>query len=128
MPNIVLAWLELIGTPERAARLLEAPWSCCPSEALFDAAESARIYTNPRYRSALDAWDTGHVVRRDILVWAEHVRSGKYSGPVYLFRGWLVEAFVCLPEPVASPSNPQEAHQQAHQEPQASEGQQPQAA
>lgn len=82
-PNIVQAWLELIGTPQRAAKLLDSPWSCCPSEALFDAYESSRIYANPRYRPALDAWDTGRVIRRDILIWAEHVRSGHYKGPHY---------------------------------------------
>jgi hypothetical protein len=80
-PNIVQAWLELIGTPGRAAKLLDAPWSRCPSEALFDAYESSRIYANPRYRPALDAWDTGRVVRRDIIAWCEYVRTGRYKGP-----------------------------------------------
>lgn len=83
MPNVVVAWLELIGTPERAARLLDAPWSHCPSVALFGPAGSATVYANPRYRAALDGWDTGSVVRRDILAWADHVRSGGYSGVAY---------------------------------------------
>lgn len=87
-PNIVQAWLELIGTPERASRLLDHKWTCCPSEALFDAYESSRIYAMPRYRPALDAWDTGRVVRRDIIAWAEYIRSGKYSGP-HFFISYL---------------------------------------
>lgn len=85
-PNVVQAWLELIGTPERAKKLQEAytrNWSDCPSRALFGG-HGFQVYTNPRYTAALDAWDTGRVTRRDILQWAAHVASGTYRGRVYV--------------------------------------------
>lgn len=85
MPNIVQAWLELIGTSERAAALqasMAAGWHDCPSKALYGN-HSYELYANPRYTRALDAWDTGMVTRRDILQWAGHVASGAYHGPWY---------------------------------------------
>jgi hypothetical protein len=85
MPNIVQAWLELIGTPDRAARLQAAMangWHECPSRALYGN-HAYNLYVNPRYTRALDAWDTGLVTRRDVLQWAAHVASGTYRGPVY---------------------------------------------
>lgn len=84
--NVVALWLELIGTQERA-RMLQAeysrptPWQGCPSVVLFGQEGSYAVYAQPRYRAALDAWDTGHVTRRDVLCWAAHVASGQYVGP-----------------------------------------------
>ena len=79
MLNVVALWLEIIGTPERAARLLAsyetAPWPGCPSVLLDGQAGSDSLYANPRYRPALDAWDTGYVTRRDVLCWAAHVAA-----------------------------------------------------
>jgi hypothetical protein len=86
-PNVVQAWLELIGTPERAKQLLEEPnWRECPSRQLFGAELSHRLYANPRYTSALDAWDTGMVTRRDILQWAAYVAGGTYHGPRFFYQ------------------------------------------
>lgn len=86
MPNVVQAWLELIGTPERAEKLraaYAANWLGCPSRALFGADGSTALYVDPRYTAALDAWDTGMVTRRDVLQWAAHIARGEYAGPVY---------------------------------------------
>jgi hypothetical protein len=85
-PNVVQAWLEMIGTVERAQRLQAAfagTWTGCPSAAMFGQAGSEILYANPRYRAALDSWDTGLTTRRDIMCWAEHVASGAYKGPAY---------------------------------------------
>lgn len=82
MPNLVEQWLELIAGAD-PAKLLDQPWSCCPSEALYGPAGSQRIYANPRYRAALDSWDCGTTVRRDVTAWAEYVRAGKYQGITY---------------------------------------------
>lgn len=81
MPNVVESWLELIAS--NPSKLLDIPWSTCPSEALFGAEGSQRLYANPRYRAALDSWDVGGTIRRDILAWAEWCRAGKYTGPSY---------------------------------------------
>lgn len=77
MSNVVALWLELIDSPDRALRLLAAyngptAWRGCPSAALYSQEESYRLYANPRFRPALDAWDTGLVTRRDILCWAKY--------------------------------------------------------
>lgn len=72
-PNIVVLWLEIIGSPDRAQKLLTETWTSCPSVLLEGQEGSYRLYANPRYRPALDAWDTGMVTRRDILCWAEHL-------------------------------------------------------
>lgn len=87
MPNVVQAWLELIGTPERAKKLLEGTnWRECPTQRMFGDAHSQRIYANPRYTEALDAWDAGLVLRRDILQWAGYVSTGAYRGPRYFYQ------------------------------------------
>ena len=87
-PNVIQQWLEIIGTPQRAARLLEAAnsvWLGCPSELLFGERGSQVAYANPRYRAALDAWDTGLVTRRDILGWAKYIAAGNYKGPRFVY-------------------------------------------
>jgi hypothetical protein len=87
-PNVVQAWLELIGTPQRANVLLGAansPWPECPSQVLLGERVSQTAYANPRYRPALDAWDTGLVTRRDVLGWAKYVASGAYKGPYFFY-------------------------------------------
>lgn len=87
-PNVIQAWLELIGTPARANTLLGAAnsaWTGCPSEILFGERGSQCAYANPRYRAALDAWDTGLVTRRDVLGWAKYVATGNYKGPRFVY-------------------------------------------
>ena len=75
--NVVQIWLTIIGTPERAQRLLSEPWSSCPSVLLEGQEGSYQMYTDPLYRPALDAWDTGMVTRRDILCWAEYISGAQ---------------------------------------------------
>lgn len=99
-PNVIQAWLELIGTPARAEALLAAAnsaWLGCPSEILFGERGSQVAYANPRYRAALDAWDTGLVTRRDILGWAKYVSTGAYKGPRFVYMR--------IPVPSMSDSN-----------------------
>ena len=79
--NVVQLWLDIIGTAERAQRLLSEPWASCPSVLLEGQEGSYRLYANPKYRPALDAWDTGMVTRRDILCWAEHIVKAAGASP-----------------------------------------------
>jgi hypothetical protein len=95
--NLVSLWLELIGTAERAERLLGSPAaSGCPSALLFGTEHSHKLYADPRYRPALDAWDTGRVTRRDMLAWAEYIKAGSYAGPVYLTPSEIESALAAL--------------------------------
>jgi hypothetical protein len=80
MPNIVAAWLEMIGTQERAKRLL-GNWTGDPAVVVLGQASADRAYAYAPYRAALDAWDVGRVDRRDLVIWAKHIISGKYKGP-----------------------------------------------
>lgn len=83
MINIVQRWLELIGTPTRAALLLK-PWSGDPAIVLLGSRGAERAYASPYYRPALDSWDCGLTTRRDLTIWARHIADGKYDGPVAL--------------------------------------------
>lgn len=81
MTNNIYKWLTLIGTPERARKLrarvdtLSSPPldenfgpepAQCPTTVLFGAEVSRRLYADPYYRPALDAWDTGEVSKSDL--------------------------------------------------------------
>lgn len=79
-PTIVQAWLEMIGTPERARRLL-GNWTGDPEEVLLGKRQAELAYAYAPYRQALDNWDIGHTTRRDLVIWAKYVASGKYKGP-----------------------------------------------
>lgn len=87
MINTIALWLELIGTPERAAKLQAAYANGnargCPSVILLGDAGSRRAYADPRMRPALDSWDTGTTTQRDVRLWAAHVAKGGYDGPAY---------------------------------------------
>lgn len=84
MYNHILAWMELIATPENARKLrarvdrlvppqLNAEFGPeppqCPTTVLYGAAKSAKLYADPRYRQAMDMWDTGEVTPRDLKIW-----------------------------------------------------------
>lgn len=99
--NSISAWLYIIGTRERAKKLLKvldrlpgethakddflgvdvvyAPM--CPTQILFGAKEAGKIYADPQLRQALDDWDSGALSRADIRRFAQWVERGKYSGP-----------------------------------------------
>lgn len=99
--NSISAWLYIIGTRERAKKLLKvldrlpgetvakdeflgtqityAPM--CPTQILFGAKEAGKIYADPELRPALDAWDSGELSRHDIRRFAQWVERGKYTGP-----------------------------------------------
>jgi len=96
--NAIATWLYLIGTPERALklrgrveRLAPPPFdpyfgveaAQCPTTVLFGLAQSQRLYADPRFRPALDAWDTGEVVAADIRRLCLCIEKGQYDGPVY---------------------------------------------
>lgn len=88
MPNVVQLWLEIIGTPERAKRLL-TQWQGDPAVVLLGARGAELAYANPLYRPALDSWDCGLTTRRDLQIWAAHVASGKYKGhKLIVVDGW----------------------------------------
>lgn len=80
MTNTIALWLELIGTPERAAKLLK-PWTHPdPAVVLFGHKGAERVYASPIYRPALDSWDQELTTHRDIRIWARHVADGQYKG------------------------------------------------
>lgn len=80
MTNTIALWLELIGTPERAAKLLK-PWTHPdPAVVLFGHRGAERVYASPLYRPALDSWDMELTTHRDIRIWARHVADGQYKG------------------------------------------------
>lgn len=96
--NIVMTWLYLIGTSERARKLrlrvdglvsppldeLFGPEPLqCPTTVLYGAQTSRRLYLDSRTRPALDAWDTGEVSKADIRRWCIVVEKEQYKGPVY---------------------------------------------
>lgn len=106
--NIVQQWLQLIGTPERAKKLrarldsLSSPKELdpsfgpeppqCPTTVLFGAETSRKLYTDPDYRPALDAWDTGEVSKGDLRRYCLWIERGMYktvdatlqwSGPIF---------------------------------------------
>lgn len=78
--NIVLLWLELLdsATPEAVAKVI-AHYTArpqtpnCPTVILFGQAKSDGLYTDPKYRPALDAWDVGKVNSYDIVRWAKQL-------------------------------------------------------
>lgn len=99
--NYISAWLYIIGTRERAKKLLKvldrlpgetrakddflgvdvvyAPM--CPTQILFGAKEAGKIYADPALRPALDAWDNATLSRHDIRRFAQWIERGKYTGP-----------------------------------------------
>lgn len=96
--NIIAIWLQLIGTVERARKLRarvdglvsppvdpnigpEPPQ--CPTTVLFGAEVARKLYADPNFRSALDAWDTGEVSRSDLRRYCQWVEKGLYDGPVF---------------------------------------------
>lgn len=97
--NIISTWLFLIGNPERARKLrlrvdglISPPLDeafgpepvQCPTTVLFGASTSRSLYTNPRYRPALDAWDTGMVSKSDIRRYCLAIEKGQYKGRVFI--------------------------------------------
>jgi len=42
----------------------------CPSTVILGSVASAKLYANPRYRPALDAWDQGRVTPADLRRWS----------------------------------------------------------
>lgn len=88
--NTVQTWLGLIGTPQRARKLrarvdtLASPVldeafgpepKQCPTTVLYGAALSQRLYADPKYRPALDAWDTGQVTPSDLRRWCLEIEK-----------------------------------------------------
>jgi hypothetical protein len=74
MINVIALWLELIGTPERANKLLQS-WQGDPAVVLLGQRGAELAYANPRYRPALDSWDCGLTTRRDLMIWANHIAT-----------------------------------------------------
>lgn len=103
--NIVKAWLSLIGTPDRARKLrgrldsLTSPSldkafgpepAQCPTTVLFGAEVSRKLYADPDFRSALDAWDTGEVSKSDLRRYCLCIEKSQYTGPIfYPDASWL---------------------------------------
>lgn len=98
--NYSSLWLELIGTATKAKKLrprlatLKPPVldpefgpeaAQCPTTVLFGYGESRKLYANPRYRPALDAWDNGMVSVEDLTTWCYWVERGNYTGAIYPF-------------------------------------------
>ena len=96
--NTIQQWLFLIGVPERARKLrlrvdgLVAPQVDemfgpepiqCPTTVLFGANTARLLYADPRYRPALDAWDTGAISKGDLRRFCLMIEKGKYTGPVF---------------------------------------------
>lgn len=79
--NVVQLWLEMMGPPERAARLLQ-PWEGDPAIVLLGQRGAEKAYASPHFRPALDAWDTHLVTRRDVVLWAKHVVTTAAIGSV----------------------------------------------
>lgn len=98
-------WLKLIGDSERARKLrarvdgLVSPPvdpnvgpepAQCPTTVLFGAEVARKLYADPNYRSALDAWDTGEVSRSDLRRYCQWIEKGLYAGPIfYPDASWL---------------------------------------
>jgi hypothetical protein len=80
MLNIVQLWLEIIGVPERAEKLLK-PWTGDPVVVMFGQRKADALYTMPRYRPALDSWDCLLTQRKDVMIWATWIAEGNYHGP-----------------------------------------------
>jgi len=91
--NVIQTWLYLIGTKERAVKLRdrvddltasrENEARQCPTTVLFGLAISRKLYTDPKIRPALDAWDTEEVSAQNIKRWCTEVERGLYRGPIY---------------------------------------------
>jgi hypothetical protein len=98
MTNIVGIWLKLIGLPERARKLRarldslaspeldklfgpEPPQS--PETVLYGAETSRKLYIDPDYRPALDAWDMGSVSKSDLRRYCRWIELGRYTGPIF---------------------------------------------
>ena len=81
--NPIAGWLVLIGTAANARKLrmlieklpaavvdgdgrIVEP-AMCPTIPRFGMRESARLYADPTFRPALDAWDTGLITKQDIV-------------------------------------------------------------
>lgn len=82
-PNNVLIWLDLLAkAPKSKLDTVIAIYSTrpqtpnCPSAVLYGQAESDRLYTDPYYRPALDAWDVGKITAYDIVRWSKELRDG----------------------------------------------------
>ncbi len=81
-------WLKLIGTKERAEKLLATMWryhkwhtlSPCPTVTLFGEEWN---YGDCDVRPALDAWDAGHLSPLDISRLCTYIIEGNYNGPAY---------------------------------------------
>src|SRR5258706_5035266 len=64
--------------------------SQCPTTVLFGAETSRRLYSDPDYRPALDAWDTGEVSKADLRRYCQWVEKGSYdSVTFYPSASWL---------------------------------------
>lgn len=102
--NVIRAWLTLIGTPERARKLrarldgLKPPEldplmgpepAQCPTTVLFGAEVSRKLYTDPRFRPALDAWDTGEVSKADLRRYCQWIEKGNDVVIFYPDASWL---------------------------------------
>jgi len=81
--NAVQLWLLLlrdgkaIGTLARTRALYESrpQTPICPTVTLFTQEGSDMLYTDPKWRPALDAWDVGRVNSFDIARWAKYVEE-----------------------------------------------------
>ena len=79
--NIVQLWLLMlkdgkdIGTLSRTRILYESNprTPICPTVTLFTQEGSDRLYADPKWRPALDAWDVGKVNSYDIARWAKYI-------------------------------------------------------
>lgn len=81
--NIYLAWLEIIGTADRARKLLknlhllkppvdgEPP--LCPTVILDGPVGMSHWYSRPMWREALDAWDQGIVTKRELITYCKQI-------------------------------------------------------
>lgn len=101
--NVIQTWLKLIGTPERARKLRarvdglisppldpnigpEPPQ--CPTTVLFGAETSRKLYSDPEYRKALDAWDTGEVSPSDLRRYCQWIEKGNSVTAFYPDASW----------------------------------------
>lgn len=90
MVNTIQLWLEIIATRQNAEKLrlrvdgLKSPKldplfgpepPLCPTVILYGSEKSNRLYCDPKYRPALDAWDQGFVTPSDIRRYCQYLES-----------------------------------------------------